>query len=263
MLLLDDRNKVVSINAKRPSDIKFERIYCPDGLENPILQTALVVNLLQDMDIIFRSIHKKSQYKIRRCINGDHPIIEINFSPSVLDVENFIEYYKSFVKDKNSEVLYGTIESLSQKLFLYQKAGIIAISSAYSELYPESKVFHLYLLNKIDKNVRLLCSISLFRNEASLVKSIIGRMNRLLHFRDIETFKQAGYILYDFGGIDLEAKSQEAKNIADFKMQLSNKVLKYYYSENQAMKPKWGGGGLHYLSSGRLLSNQKARLILQ
>ena len=244
MLLLKDDNKVISINADRPSDIKFERIYCPDGLENPVLQFALVVNLEQELNIIFDSFHKKARYKIRRCINGDKPVVNFDFSPSIYLIETFIEYYKDFVRDKNSEALNGTTSELLSKLLKFQSLDCLAISSAYSDNYPDNKVFHVYILDKPVKNVRLLCSVSSFRHSDSNVKSVIGRLNRLLHYRDIEQFKNSGYLLYDFGGVDLNAYSEETANVADFKMQLCDKVLKYYYAENRSLTPKRGGGKL-------------------
>ena len=242
VIIVNDDNVTSIINAERPGDIKFERIYCPDGLENPVLQFALVINLEQELEIIFDSFHKKTRYKIRRCINGDKPVVNFDFSPSKYSVENFIEYYKDFVRDKNSDVLSGTTGELLNKLLKFQSLDCLAISSAYSEDYPDDKVFHVYILDKQVKNVRLLCSISSFRNLDSGVKSVIGRLNRLLHYRDIEKFKNSGYLIYDLGGVDLNAHSEETSNIADFKMQLCDKVLKYYYAENCAMTPKRGGG---------------------
>jgi hypothetical protein len=48
---------------------------------------------------------------------------------------------------------------------------------------------------------RLLFSASHFRGQGeTALRSLIGRANRLLHWRDLVAFKQQGFNCYDWGG---------------------------------------------------------------
>lgn len=244
MLLLKENDKVTCINAKRPSDIKFERIYCPDSLNNLQLQNTVIVNLEQELDLIINSFHSETRYEIRRCEKNDLPEVKFIVQPDNNDIIDFMTKYKCFAKDKNSTVINSIIDEVDEMLKLYNNNKIIILSKAYSNINPEEIwVFHIHIVEK-GSSARLLASISSCRHGNKNNKTITGRLNRWLHYKEIEFFKNDGYKIYDFGGVDLNNTTKETAQVAQFKKHFSKKIMKYYYAENKAiMASSTGGGG--------------------
>ncbi len=66
-------------------------------------------------------------------------------------------------------------------------------------------VFHSYIID--DSHVRFFYSCSSFRQEREM-SSIIGRMNRLLHWENMLFFKHKGICEYDWGRVSTVSKIQ-------------------------------------------------------
>ncbi|MNI71773.1 hypothetical protein D3C73_1276650 [compost metagenome] len=88
-------------------------------------------------------------------------------------------------------------------------------------------VMHSYVIDKHSKRARLLHSSSLFRNEdGTNIRAIIGRANRLLHFADIQYFKEMGFVTYDLGGYATDIQDQALANINQFKSSFGGQLKK-------------------------------------
>ena len=64
----------------------------------------------------------------------------------------------------------------------------------------------------------------------SSARNLIGRANRYLHWRDIRLFRDRGYDLYDFGGLDVTGRSEKTAGIARFKRGFGGEVRPVYSS---------------------------------
>jgi lipid II:glycine glycyltransferase (peptidoglycan interpeptide bridge formation enzyme) len=74
-------------------------------------------------------------------------------------------------------------------------------------------------------------SASLFRSyDDNLHRNLIARANRLLHWEDIKYFRDLKYLIYDFGGIDLDLSNKETKTIGEFKKGFGGQIVKEYKS---------------------------------
>ena len=92
----------------------------------------------------------------------------------------------SLITELSEDELFGKIS----KNFRYE------IRRAQKEDTPY--VFHSYIVDMEDKQVRLLHSCSSFRSE-KLLANLIGRINKLLHWEDMIYFKKCGIRQYDWG----------------------------------------------------------------
>ena len=77
----------------------------------------------------------------------------------------------------------------------------------------------------------MLYSASVLAQSAdSSARNLIGRANRYLHWHDIRLFRDRGYDLYDFGGLDVTGRSEKTAGIAQFKRGFGGEVRPVYSS---------------------------------
>ena len=69
-------------------------------------------------------------------------------------------------------------------------------------------------------------SVSNFRMDPSK-RNLAGRMNKLLHIKDMDWFRERNYTLYDWGNI---SSSQNPNGIDIFKMSFGGDVVTVYNS---------------------------------
>lgn len=232
MLVYTNENEVDIINAFRPIEFKYSRIYCPDGIEHPNLQVTNIINLEQDIDLIYQNFSKNIKNETNKCKKNDEPFFEYVSKCNNEIIDDFIKKYQSFAEDKSCAAIKNVIEEVYNSHLNFANKNCLIISKIGSnKMSKKHIIFHTYLIDENSKTVRLLASISNYRHLKIEDKKIIGRLNRLLHFEDIKYFKDLGYYIYDFGCVNLTAKDGDGKNIADFKLGFSKKFLKYYYGK--------------------------------
>jgi hypothetical protein len=78
------------------------------------------------------------------------------------------------------------------------------------------------------ERVRLLHSVSLFRSEDRDRQALIGRANRLLHWKDMCAWRARGVGLYDFGGEYHGEEDAAQVRIAAFKRGFGGEVVPIY-----------------------------------
>jgi lipid II:glycine glycyltransferase (peptidoglycan interpeptide bridge formation enzyme) len=62
----------------------------------------------------------------------------------------------------------------------------------------------------------------------SATRNLVGRANRYLHWHDIRLFKERGFDLYDFGGLDVDERTPKTAGIARFKRGFGGRVVPVY-----------------------------------
>lgn len=180
---------------------------------------SLECSLLRPAEEILGQMRKNTRYEIRRAINRDKLHTAMITAPLEDDVKEYIEYYNKFAESKRMH----HINSLRVRALTEQ--NMYAITKC---LDSEDTILaeHAYYLDKKEKKVMLATSASLFReNEASECRKLIGRANRMLHYKDLLAFKELGYEVYDYGGIG--DYNDELKAIADFKLGFGGDVRTY------------------------------------
>lgn len=85
-------------------------------------------------------------------------------------------------------------------------------------------IYHVYACG--GHECALNYSVSNFRIDPSK-RNLAGRMNKLLHIKDMDWFRKHGYTLYDWGNI---SSSENPNGIDKFKMSFGGEVVKVYNS---------------------------------
>lgn len=159
-------------------------------IARPSAKYTLVVDLTLPDEQLLANMQSETRYEIRRAQNKDGLKFRAPVVPDASSLAAFHDLFAQFAADKGlSPVPIEYLEAIA-------KAGVLRLGSIVHE--DEVIVWHSYLV--IGSRVRLLHSASLFRGHAPARRSLIGRANRLLHWLEMQHFRDAGATLYDFGG---------------------------------------------------------------
>ncbi|MCC8426368.1 hypothetical protein [Mucilaginibacter sp. UR6-11] len=160
-----------------------------------------VININTEVSVFEAEFDRNTAYEIRRALkDGVETSVETN-------LPYFITFYNLFASSKQ-------LPGLNSSFYKYE-SNIVITKATYKD---EDIVMHAYLVDDDLKRVRLLYSASLFRVEkATQSRAVIGRANRLLHFKDMCHFKENGYKTYDLGGYAAGTTDEALLKINQFK----------------------------------------------
>jgi len=169
-----------------------------------------VIDLSQDLDTIWRKLKKRScKYEIRRAEKIPHDIIINRWDSQVY------EFIRDFQRRKG--------------LSLLTRDGFLKLSR-YGYLFAilsqgELIAVHIFLID-YPKRARLLISATTRRDEYR-TRSLVSALNRKLHWYEIQFFKDRGFRIFDFGGIN-PSPASPTYSITLFKMSFGGYIVKYY-----------------------------------
>ena len=178
---------------------------------------TLLIDLKEDVDILFTRIRKNTKYKINRASRDG-----VKFAIHE-DIDTFLEYYNKFASLKElGQLKKEELIKLNQNLI---------ITKAINE-ESDTYVMHSYVCDKELKKVRLFHSASFYESDDKKIRNLVGMANRFLHFEDMKYFKDNGYEEYDFGGYAYNTQDKHLKNINDFKSAFGGVLVEQsdYYS---------------------------------
>lgn len=180
--------------AHRCDLLRCRQFPTPDGLEEVELQATLVIDLAVDKEALLQRIRKDVRYEIRRAETKDQLVCTLHDSAAISP-----DMLASLSKEYARLVRRKRITPLNlQRLERLRGQGALFIGASRAPTGPVL-AWHVYLVAK--GRVRLLHSLSAFDDEDDAgFRALVGRANRLLHWRDILEFKERGAKLYDFGG---------------------------------------------------------------
>jgi glycosyltransferase involved in cell wall biosynthesis len=180
---------------------------------------TLFIDLTLNENDLFDNFAKNTKYEINRAVTKDNIIIDALDPKTKKEV--FYGFYNDFAKTKGRR----PINQDEINLLIKNNMLILRTASYNNEII----VIHSYITE--NNRARLMHSASLFRNhEDNLHRNLIGRANRLLHWEDIKYFKELKYLIYDFGGINLDPSNNETEAINKFKKGFGGKLFKEYKS---------------------------------
>ncbi len=183
---------------------------------------TLLLDLRPAEDELWNKVRKEVRYEVRRAQKADELTCGEwdRLSPFVL--ERFVAFYNAFALQR------GLAPQDVPRLHRLAAAGALDIS--WVERGAEPLVYHAHLVTA--RRPRLLHSASLFRDRSeSAFRSLVGRSNRFLHWRDILRFKAAGMVAYDFGGWYEGKDDAERLQINKFKEGFGGTVVKGWDAE--------------------------------
>ena len=182
-------------------------------------------NLLQDKKTFLSNMNSTTRYEIKRAETKDNLKYYITNNPASEEIDSFVQFYTVFAQSKG--LAYSERNKMKINLTMFLNAKSLYISFIKQET---PLCYHVYLCD--DKRVRLLMSASHHLNiQDSIRRALIGRGNRYLHWMDIKYFKEAGFFVYDWGGLGDES-DPVLKRINDFKRGFGgNEVIEYHSVE--------------------------------
>lgn len=214
-LSYDIKSKIRSGN----SDIVFfhAATQLPDKTKGKLLY-SIVSDLTKTEDELFKKITKNCRYEIKRSIKEEGEIRSFfgeEFLAEKVLFNKFQATYNEMYCAKNIKCTFN--KRLIQN---YLNSHNMAVTIAFYQKEPY--VFHSYVYSK--SNARLLYSTSPFRTDREMA-TMIGRMNKALHWADMKLFKDMGVNTYDWGGI---SSIEEPNGIDKFKMAFGGEITSYY-----------------------------------
>ena len=123
------------------------------------------------------------------------------------DIPGFVEFFNDFAATKGINLTsIQRLEEMGDELLL-----------SYAEWNGRVLAAHSYHYDKAAGVVRTYQSASV-RLTGELDKNLIGKANKLLHYKDMLYFKQLGIHTYDFGGYAGKDDKRDLKGINEFKL---------------------------------------------
>lgn len=191
---------------------------------------TLLVELNLDENNIFERFAKSVRYEINRAIQKDNLTINYyykEFSETVL--QQFINCYNDFAVEREKEKISGI------EFEYYYKNNQLAITTISSN--TDILIWHTYII--AEETARLKTSNSIFINQSNETKNLIGRANKLLHWKDILYFKNLNLKYYDFGGWYVGNDDKKLVGINKFKESFGGyKATSYNYVKLVSIKGK-------------------------
>ena len=172
-----------------------------------ILSRTLVIDLEDDTEDIFSSFHRQNKQKIKRAEREgfNH---EVLLYPNSIEVQSYIDFFQTFAAWKG-------IPLLPENRFRKSaEAGVLSITWMRDD-NQMPLCGHAYLHDK--NRVIMIHYASIRDGKDSLSRNLIGRANRLLHWKNIEYYREIGIKWNDFSGIFLDSNNKQGLNINEFK----------------------------------------------
>ncbi|RZI79521.1 MAG: GNAT family N-acetyltransferase, partial [Rubrivivax sp.] len=182
-----------------------------------------LIDLSREDAHLLEGISKGFRYEIRRAADKDGLLTEF----TTLDAQGlarFIAHYDAFAAGK------GLAPANRPKLgaLADREALVLAVVNTPNASWLAA---HLYLVN--GERARLYHSASLAADGSD--RQLIGRANKLLHWRALQHFKAVGLRTYDMGGISM---GEALKAIDDFKQSFGGQLVREY---NCLVPVSWKG----------------------
>ena len=193
------------------------------GPAHPLLTKpffSIEIDLTQDVNELLGSTKKDIRQKITRA-EKDGLHFEAWTTVPVEILDEFCAFYDGFAAQR------GLTPAHRQWMDIYRKSGHLAISRVSRDGIP--LVWHSYYRDAT--HVRQLQSASFYRDvQDPTLRSVIGRANRLHHWKDIQWFKEGGIRLFDMGGWYEGTEDEGKLRINQFKEEFGGVITKRFYS---------------------------------
>jgi lipid II:glycine glycyltransferase (peptidoglycan interpeptide bridge formation enzyme) len=177
--------------------------------------STIVVDLSDPEDRILRNLKSHTRWKIRRAQKDD---LSYDFSNngSTSAVEQFADHLdrctdlKQLPRASRKRMAILAARRTFDVSFVRDGAGEILAASSYF-VTPE--------------RVRGLWAGAAYRSTTDQTRrTLIGRANRMLYWRDMTRFKEAGVQIFDFGGYYTGSDDAEKLRVNGFKLEFGGQV---------------------------------------
>ncbi len=179
---------------------------------------TLLLDMQQEPEKLLAKMNKETRYEIRRAEDKDRIHCRVWTTTDAECRSQFRAFYDKFAAER------GLASLNAQKIEKFAGRDELVLSVARSE-DGDALVWHSYYRGS--DRVRLLHSASYSSSSDKRSRSILGRANRYLHWRDITQFRDDGLQTYDFGGW-YDGKDPKRLAINQFKEGFGGRVALNY-----------------------------------
>ncbi|MCI9217899.1 MAG: hypothetical protein HFG95_12735 [Dorea sp.] len=184
-------------------------------------QYTLLNDLSKSEEELQNSIKKNCRYEIRRAEREEATFqvyTDFNTAKKQNVIDNFENTYNEMFKSKQLSLQFN--RRLVESAFK-SKQCIITVSQI--PLYENIAVYHAYLMD--EENAMLMYSASsIWCNNNKEVVNCIGRMNKFLHWKEMQWLKEKKVKRLEWGGISSPVKPN---GIDKFKMEFGGNTVCY------------------------------------
>ncbi len=203
------------------ADLLFHLQTDAPGVDGAPFYTS-IVDLDQDEKALFDGLHKSFRYEIRRAQDKD--VLDCHIAPpSPAALDAFFAFYDAFAQAR------GLPGANRAKLHGLSSLGLLCLAEV-RDAQGACVAAHLYL--QTPQRVRLYHSAGQQGEQAD--RQLVGRANKLLHWKALQHFQAHGLREYDMGGLGM---SDAMKALDQFKQQFGGRtVLEYNRIEAASLR---------------------------
>lgn len=179
--------------------------------------STIVIDLSRPQEELQSNLKGHNRYKIRRATDKDELLYEFSNDGNWDAVRRFADHF-----DRCAALKHLPKASMERLRILAQNRALDVsfVSDKSGELLAASS----YLLTPT--RVRGLYAAAAFRATTDQSRrTVIGRANRYLYWKDILRFKEAGIRIFDFGGYYTGNEDEERLRVNVFKAEFGGRVL--------------------------------------
>jgi hypothetical protein len=179
--------------------------------------STIAIDLSKSEDELRSNLKSHNRYKIRRASEKDDLVYEYSNDGNWDAILRFADHFDRCAALKHlGEVSRERLRILAENRAL----DLSFVSNKSGDLLAASS----YLLTPT--RIRGLYAAAAFRTTTDQsLRTIIGRANRYLYWRDILRFKEAGILIFDFGGYYTGNEDEERLRVNVFKAEFGGQVL--------------------------------------
>ncbi len=201
-------NMQVLLNMKLfTSDKELDHFVRPKGSVCLLLPNYLI-DLRQSEEMILSNMSRSTRRNIRKAINNEEFILTELKNPTDEEIGKFGEFYNEFANEINiKKCNIGKLKAIRDK-------GALVISHITNR---DDQVLcaHAYLINT-KQAYGIYSVLRRYKRGDSQNSQIIGRANKYLDWKNIQSAKKRGCNWYNFGG-KLFGEKEQGKNVNQYK----------------------------------------------
>lgn len=179
--------------------------------------STIVVDLARPQDELLSKMKSHTRYKIRRASEKDQFAYEFSNDGGREAITRFADHLDRCATLKH---LPGASRQQLRILARHRVLDLSFVRDKSGEILAASS----YILTPT--RVRGLYAGALYRATSDNARrTLIGRANRFLYWRDMLRFKEAGAHIFDFGGYYTGTEDEEKLRVNGFKLEFGGEIL--------------------------------------
>jgi len=192
---------------------------------------TLRVDLTRSEDEIFKGFTRNTRAQIRKSVESDDFRFEFLHEPTLLQLQEFVEFYDQFADSKGLPRLF------MPRMQAHMRSGLLSLTKVTAS--DRALAWHANVIR--NAHVGIMFSASHHRSEdLPEARKMIGRANRRLHWEEMQHYRNRGLGIYDFGGWYEGSDDQEKLLINRFKEEFGgSKVLAFTVIEDRSLRAKF------------------------